>query len=150
MIEPRTAVDTSVLIAALLSWHECHVEALGALEAALEREQRIVLPAPTLLETYSVLTRLPAPHRMSPGDAMSLLEDSFRDSAQLVSLDDEEVWPFLGEAAARETAGGALYDAQILACARKAGASHVLTLNRRDFERLSAPGLTVVVPVTPL
>jgi hypothetical protein len=55
------AVDTSVIIAAFASWHESHALARRALD---EGPSLIVHCA---LETYSVLTRLPVPHR-APAD----------------------------------------------------------------------------------
>jgi len=37
-------------------------------------------------------------------------------------------------------------DALILRCARKAGATRLLTLDRRDFERLDLAGVELIVP----
>lgn len=67
------AVDTSVVVAAFATWHDGH----GAALAALDRHPR--LPAHVLLESYSVLTRLPPPHRTSPATASSFLELRFAD-----------------------------------------------------------------------
>ncbi|MDN5896800.1 MAG: hypothetical protein L0H93_22615, partial [Nocardioides sp.] len=55
--------DTSVLVPALISWHPEH-EQCRHVVAGVDR-----LPAHVLLETYSVLTRLPAPHRIDAADA---------------------------------------------------------------------------------
>ena len=60
------AVDSSVLVAALLGWHEHHVAAFRVLDAVLAADDDLVLPVHALIETYAVLTRLPAPHRLSP------------------------------------------------------------------------------------
>ena len=43
-------------------------------------------------------------------------------------------------------AGGAAYDARVLAEARAGGAERLLTLNRRDFERLAPAGIEIVTP----
>ncbi|MEX2240756.1 MAG: PIN domain-containing protein [Burkholderiales bacterium] len=51
------AADTSVVVAAFASWHEGHAAALRALGRGVR------VPAHVLLESYSVLTRLPPPHR---------------------------------------------------------------------------------------
>ncbi len=138
-----TALDTSVLVAALLAWHESHRPARESLVEALDGV--LVLPAPALAEAYSVMTRLPAPHRIAPADACELLSGSFEQRAKVVSLTEKETWRFLHETANRGIAGGATYDALILACARKGGAQRVLTLDRRDFQRLAAE-IEVVVP----
>jgi hypothetical protein len=52
-----SAADTSVVIAAFASWHESHDVARRALDRGLQLIEHCAL------ETYSVLTRLPPPHR---------------------------------------------------------------------------------------
>ena len=60
-----TAVDTSVIIAALLGWHEAHDPALRALITASDTGGgTLLIPAPALVEAYAVMTRLPAPHEL--------------------------------------------------------------------------------------
>jgi predicted nucleic acid-binding protein len=142
-----TATDTSVIVAALLGWHEFHRPALDALLGSVsDRRDRLVLPSPALVEAYSVMTRLPAPHRLAPADAIELLSGSFETRATLIGLAGKETWRFLHLAAGRGVAGGRAYDALILQCALKGGATRLLTLDRRDFEHLSVPGLEIVVP----
>ena len=51
------AADTSLVIAAFASWHEHHEAARSALDSGLRLIDHCAL------ETYSVLTRLPPPHR---------------------------------------------------------------------------------------
>jgi hypothetical protein len=51
------AADTSIAVAAFATWHENHDRALRALDGAVRLIEHCAL------ETYSVLTRLPAPHR---------------------------------------------------------------------------------------
>lgn len=59
--------DTSVLVPALLSWHERHDDARRAVHGVRG------VPAHVLVESYSVLTRLPAPSRLAPAAAADLL-----------------------------------------------------------------------------
>ena len=142
-----SALDTSVIVAALLGWHEFHEAALGALVAARDAPGgKLVLPAPALVEAYAVMTRLPAPHRLAPAAAIELLSNSFEERAEIVSLTGPETWRFLHDASARGSAGGATYDGLILRCARKGRATNLLTLDRRDFERLPLAGIMLVVP----
>lgn len=72
-----TALDTSVAVPALVSWHEHHEQARLLARGAL-------VPAHALAETYSVLTRLPAPHRIDASTAAALLRGWFPPSAVLV------------------------------------------------------------------
>lgn len=138
------AVDTSVVVAALLGWHEAHEPARRALERGLAAE-RIVLPAPVLLEAYAVMTRLPSPHRLLPTDAAALLRDTFAGVAT-AALDAPDVWALLAELEANGIAGGRSTDAHILAAARKAGAGKLLTFNERDFLALGERSIEIVRP----
>jgi predicted nucleic acid-binding protein len=138
------AVDTSVIVAALLGWHEEHEIARKALERGLTAE-RIVLPAPALIEAYAVMTRLPAPHRLSPVDAAALLRDTFA-GVPTIALDGGEVWKLIWDLEATRIAGGRSYDGHILACARKAGARKLLTLNDRDFRALGDSEIEIARP----
>jgi len=141
----RTATDSSILVAALASWHESHAGALRALESAMEKGAALVVPADALAETYAVLTRLPAPHRLSPAVTIELLRGSFR-GVEVVALDPGETWDLLEACAAGQIAGGAVYDVRIVAAAVKGRAARILTLDSRHFERLAPPGLEVVAP----
>jgi hypothetical protein len=98
------AVDTSVAVAAFAPWHESHRIALEAV-----RDTR--LPAHCGIETYSTLTRLPAPLRAPPAVVAEYLGRRF-----------EGRWIFPGVAsmiglpttlAALGIAGGAGYDALV-------------------------------------
>ncbi len=143
-----TALDTSVIIAGLLKWHEFHSRARPALESALESEDSVILPVHALVEAYSVLTRLPPPRRLSPEQASAMLTESLREDVRLVGV-VEETWSVIEELAERALGGGLAYDAVILASARKAGATRILTLNGRHFRRLADEGLEVWEPEEP-
>ncbi len=140
-----TAVDTSVVVAALLSWHEAHTPSFAALSSVVEDDE-VVLPVSALIECYSVLTRLPAAHRLSPTDAASLLETSLRESSRVVGLRAGAVWGFLGALVDEDVRGGATYDRRILEEACAAGAKRILTLNGDDFRRFAREGVEIVVP----
>jgi predicted nucleic acid-binding protein len=144
LILPTYAIDSSVIIAAVLSWHENHGRARKALERALETGSA-VLPVHALVEAYAVMTRLPAPHRLAPADALAVLEGTLRESAKLARLPTGSVWSWLSATVERRIAGGRTYDALILESARRAGATHLLTLNPRDFGELD-PALEIVEP----
>jgi predicted nucleic acid-binding protein len=141
-----TALDSSVIVAGLLTWHQHHEDALQALEEVCAEDRAVILPLPVLLEAYSVMTRLPAPHRLSPNHALGLLEDSPLKSCSLVGLPSEEGWTFVRSLALQGIAGGRAYDALVAACAKRGGARHILTINRRHFEGLD-PEIEVLSPL---
>jgi predicted nucleic acid-binding protein len=136
------AVDSSVIVAALLAWHEKHQPAVRALERALGSRYGVVIPSHVLVESYAVMTRLPAPHRLAPSDALHLLRDNFA-SVRLATFNARSVWPALQRLAAAALGGGITYDAIILDAAADAGATELLTLNERDYLRLE-PALRIV------
>ena len=141
-----TALDTSVIIPALLAWHEHHAVAFPVVKEALVAESKVILPLPALVEAYAVLTRLPAPWRLRAVDAHRLLVSTFLGKAVVVGLDGDLAWDLLDDALAQGVSGGATYDAHIAACAKKAGAKCLATFNRRHFERLDLGDVALLVP----
>lgn len=134
-------------MAALCSWHEQHEPALHELERRLDAEEILVAAAPALVETYAVLTRLPPPHRLSPAVAGELIARNFlRGGVEIVALDANAYRQLLTSAPHLRIAGGRVYDAVILACARIGGVSALLTFNERQFRSLTDEEIEVVVP----
>src|SRR5688572_14860853 len=139
------ALDTSCMVAAGCSWHEHHTAAVAAIEERLDQDQQMVTAAHALVETYAVLTRLPAPHRLSPADAWTLIHANFVESATLSALNSRGHVALLEHLAAANLGGGRTYDALIAACAELANVDAILTFNARHFEPAPA-GVRVVVP----
>ncbi len=106
----------------------------------------MILASPSLVEAYAVLTRLPPPHRVSPADALALLEANFMSAGKSVALDAASYRSLLKQAPAGGIAGGRTYDAVIAACASKGNASVLLTFNAAHFESLPFEGLEIVIP----
>lgn len=114
------AVDTSVAVPLLLASHAAHTSV-----AAWARGHSLVLSGHALAETYSVLTRLPGDARVAPGDAVTLIDETF---GPALVLDEASSGDIHRELAARGVAGGAVYDGLVGAAAR----SHGLSLATRD------------------
>jgi predicted nucleic acid-binding protein len=135
------------MVAALCAWHEHHDRAARDIERRLNNGEVLVLAAPALVETYAVLTRLPPPHRLSPADSRALLEANFMsDTVDTVALDAEAYRRLLQSAPERGVAGGRIYDAVIVACARAARVDALLTFNERQLQPLAGGGMKIVVP----
>jgi predicted nucleic acid-binding protein len=137
------AIDSSVIIAGLLSWHEFHDRAFSALKKA-NAGGELLIPLPALIESYSVMTRLPSQRRLRPETAHKLLHDLFGE-ARIVSLSTGNAWNFLRDCVSEAIAGGRVYDAAIATAAIEARASKLLTLNPRDFEAFG-DRIAIVVP----
>lgn len=114
------AADTSVVVAGFASWHEGHRAAVEA----LDRRPRLL--AHVALESFSVLSRLPPPHRVRPQLVAEFLHARFPERP--LGLPAAAHLRLLDEAARAGISGGAVYDALVGATARHAGA----TLLSRD------------------
>jgi predicted nucleic acid-binding protein len=128
------AADTSVLVAAFASWHEHHDVAF----AAIRRLDAVV--AHCLLETYSVLTRLPAPHRMTAEVASRYLQGSFG-GHRVLGLAPQSQRKLVTSLAKWGITGGAVYDALIAAVCGRARAT-LLTLDGRAHQTYAALGVS--------
>ena len=125
----RTA-DTSVLVASFATWHERHDVA----RAAAATTDSVIGHVAT--ETYSVLTRLPDPHRAPASVVADWLEQ--RLSHPVLTLDGTDVIASIRHLAAAGVRGGATYDGLIALTAAAADAT-LVTLDRRaviTYERL--------------
>ncbi len=130
------AVDTSVVVAGVSSWHVAH--AVG--RSLLVGHPR--LPAHCSVEVFSVLTRLPPPHRVGAEDAWLLLAAAF--PAPYLTLPASEHRRLLQRAAAAGVRGGAVYDALVGATAARAGAT-LVTRDRRAATTYERMGVTFEV-----
>ena len=127
------AADTSVVVAAFASWHEGHTSAA----AVLSRAPRI--PAHVVIETFSVLTRLPPPHRAPADLVQAFLAERFAEAPLVLP---PRGYMGLVEMASREgLTGGAIYDALIAATVLHAGATLVTRDQRArtTYDRLRVP-----------
>lgn len=116
------APDTSVLVAGFATWHEGHASAARVLNRGVS------LVAHTVLETYSVLTRLPPPHRVAPGAIHAYLASIT--SAEFLTLDARAHRDLIADLVAHNIVGGAAYDALVGSTANAAGAT-LLTRDHR-------------------
>ena len=127
--------DTSVLIPAFLEDHEHHEASLSAFHEA--DRQSSCCAAHSLAEVYSTLTRLPGRHRLS-GEQVLLFLENIRERLTLVTLDPEEYFAAVEEAAAAGIVGGAVYDALLARCALKTHAETIYTWNVKHFQRINS------------
>lgn len=138
--------DTSVMVATVCTWHEHHERAITEMDRRLAERESLAIATPALIEAYAVLTRLPPPHRLSPRDAIGLIEASFLTEGTLAGLDNKAYRPLLREAADHDIAGGRTYDWVIAACARAARVKTLLTFNARDFLSFRLDGIDIHTP----
>jgi len=102
-----------VVVAALASWHDRHDEARRAAEGT-------AVPAHARLEAYSVLTRLPPPHRRAAAQVATVLESWFPGNRTIVPS-RELVVAIVNRCSRQGIEGGAVYDALVGLTAAEAG-----------------------------
>jgi predicted nucleic acid-binding protein len=140
-------LDTGVLLAGLIDLGPQSGPAQLLLHAVAEKN---IPSAGTAwhccLEFFSVSTRLPAEFRLTPSDAVQLLEQEVFARMAVHDLPAADRLTMMKQAAADGTAGGRIYDMHIAEVARAAGASLVVTDNRRHFLAALRHGLRVETP----
>lgn len=143
----RVALDTSVVVTALVAVHERHAVARRFVEEVLRDAAGVVLPVPVLFEAYSVVTRMPSPLRVRPDVAERALRETFAARTTVVAVPSgDRAWSIMGNLAQAGLAGGIAHDAHVAACALEGGATELATFNRRDFARLDLGEMTLRVP----
>ena len=126
------AADTSLVVAAFASWHEKHEAARRALDGGLRLIEHCAI------ETYSVLTRLPPPHRTSGKVVRDFLTARF--PQPFLRLSAQAYKDFILGLPDHGVAGGAAYDALVAATAAGCGAE-LVTCDRRALPVYERYGL---------
>ena len=140
-------LDTSVLLAGLIDFGPQSAPAQSVLHATAEKQLSSVGTAwHCCLECFSVATRLPAEYRLTPADAVQLLEAEVFARMAVHDLPPADRFAMLKAAAVDGTAGGRIYDAHIADVARAAGAEVIVTDNRRHFMASLRHGIRVETP----
>jgi predicted nucleic acid-binding protein len=140
-------LDTSVLLAGVIDFGPQSAPAQSVMHAIAQNPRRGTATAwHCCLEFFSVATRLPPEFRLTPADAVQLLEEEVFARVTVHDLPAAERREFLRAAARDGVAGGRLYDAHIADVARAAGATVVITDNRRHFMAALRHGLRIETP----
>lgn len=126
--EAPLLLDTSAAVALVVADHAAHEST-----AAAVRGRRLGLSGHACFETFSVLTRLPPPARLTAAAATRLLQTNFPHTRH---LGPARATALLAELAALGVAGGSVYDALVGACA----AEHGLELVSRDARAVGTYG----------
>jgi toxin FitB len=130
------AVDTSVAVPLLVRSHQDHADVVRWWGG-----QEVALSGHALVETYSVLTRLPGDARLAPADAARLLTARFASPFLLSGSLASELPDTLSRLG---IAGGVVYDAVVALAAKEHGAA-LATRDARARGTYDAVGVSVIV-----
>jgi len=143
----KALLDSSVLIAGMLGLHSDHLRARVWLEKAKNGDIEAIVSAHSLVEVYSVLTRMPRPLQVSTNVALQLIESNILNYSEVIALTADDYRDLIRHLSQVGIAGGAVYDGIIACAAAKAQVDQIITLNARDFRRIyPALAASVVVP----
>jgi len=129
--------DTSVIVAAFWGDHPSHDRSLTAFTEATR--QTCTCGIHSLAEVYATMTALPVRPMLAP-EQVSLLVEQIPERVTAIQLKEAEYLQAIHDLADRSLPGGRVYDALLLACARKSGADAIYTWNLKHFRQL-APDL---------
>lgn len=130
------AADTSLVVAAFASWHEQHAPALKLLDRGLRLIEHCAL------ETYSVLTRLPPPHRVPAGIVREFLAARFPEP--FLRLSAPAYRAFVMALPEQGVSGGAAYDA-LVAVTAATNAAELASCDRRAAPLYQRYGVSVIL-----
>jgi predicted nucleic acid-binding protein len=130
------ALDTSVAIPLLVATHRAHASVSRWWDG-----REVALSGHALVETYSVLTRLPGDLRLAPPDAARLMADRFVAPLLLGAEAAARLAEVLGELG---IAGGAVHDA-LVALAALEHRAELATRDARAKVTYDAIGVRVAV-----
>jgi predicted nucleic acid-binding protein len=140
-------LDTSVLLAGLVDFGPQSAPAQEVLHAVAEGKAGKASTAwHCCLELYSVATRLPPEFRLSPADAVMLIQEEVFARMTVHDLPPGSQRAFLLTLAQEGITGGRAYDAHIAEVARAAGATAIVTDNRKHFLAALRHGIRVETP----
>jgi predicted nucleic acid-binding protein len=133
----KAFLDTSVMIAAFWGDHADHDASLRVFaEATL---QTAACGMHSLAEVYATMTALPVRPLLAP-EQVYLFVQQISERLSTVGLQEAEYLKTIRELADRGFASGRVYDALLLACARKSQAETIYTWNVKHFRQI-APDL---------
>ena len=132
---PLIALDTSVVVPLLVTSHPAYLQVTN-----WARGRSLAVVGHALIETYSVLTRLPGDARLLPEDAVQVISDSF------IHLPLPLEWSREPHRllAAKRVAGGATYDG-LVALAALANNAVLATRDARARPTYEAVGVQIEI-----
>ena len=139
--------DTAVLVAASVSDHPHHSQAIAALRMVRNKEIVGHVSGHSLAEAYAVLTRAPFTPPIYPAEAWKLISENVLPFFQIVTLTPTMYRETIQECSESGWIGGRVYDALHLHCAKKSRLRSNLhfrrpalsTVGSRLAERIAAP-----------
>lgn len=141
----RVALDTSVIIELLAKEADRREATLACYKRHRAAHDEFVVPDHSLIEAFSVLSRMPKRLGIPATLAEKALAEHFSTSI-IASLQPGYAWEVIRHTLDRGHWGGRVHDAEIALASYEAGARLLLTWNLRDFLTVAPVGLEIRTP----
>jgi predicted nucleic acid-binding protein len=128
-----TALDTSVVVAALVRAHPHHARARPWLSS---KQATTVVAAHALAEAWATITALPLEPRVTGAQASEMVR-RLRKRVTVIAMSETIYRQAIDRCVLRGLRSGAIYDALHLVAAEARRADTLLTFNVADFVRLA-------------
>ncbi len=133
----KVLFDTSVLVPAFVDQLSNHTAAFVCFTTYTSGEHEGFCSTHALAETYSVLTSLPLPKRISSAEAHLIIQENILKRLSVVELRTQDYLNALKLVSQNGLTGGIVYDALHLEAAKKARCIRGYTYNVGHFQSLS-------------
>ncbi len=124
--------------------HPEHQRAFPWLKRIVDSTDEGFVATHSIAELYAVLTVLPVQPRIAPDTARDLIVGNLR-SFTAVYLETTDYFAVVESLSSLGIVGGAIYDALIVQAAKVAEVDRIVTLNLRDFRRISPELADIIV-----
>ena len=132
----KIGIDSNILIAAFHTNHPQNTVANSWLNYALAKHT-IYIAEHSLLECYSVLTRLPTKWRLTPTEAILLIKSNIKSQIKIVYFPKRNFLGWIEKIALNNVAGGQIYDSYIIKTLKNAKIDAIATFNISHFSNLT-------------
>lgn len=139
-------LDTSVLVASLVSSHPHHGRALPLFDRITEGKIKAAVCVHNLAECYATLSAYPASPMLFPESAFELIHQNVMSHFEQVELSLKDYQSALERVVQLKLRSGAIYDALIWQAAVKKRVKTFYTWNPDDFMRFSDGKIAVREP----
>ncbi len=138
-------IDTNLLVHGTVKFAAESGAAIRVMDAAIAGRLGPVGTAwHCCLEFFAVSTRLPAEYRLTPSNALQIIEEDFVPRLEIHDFDGTRRASFLSEVRLQGVVGARIYDTHIAEVARQSGCETFITGNGRHFTALQRHGIRVL------
>ena len=128
-------LDTSIFVSAFWKKHP-NFEPSFALISQYKK-CKFLTSNHTLVEYYSVMTRLPLPMKMEPSLIYTVIQENIFPHVSIFSLTEKETLAFLKQAGILQIVGGNIHDYYHFHVTQKKKVDAIITWNTKDFQKFS-------------